>query len=537
MARTSKAVLGGFALSISTNLARSTVRQLIELGIEDAVLSPGSRNAPLSIALYQAEQKGLIRLHVRIDERGAAFFALGITKATGKYVPVICTSGTAVANYYPAVLEAHHSDSNLLLLTADRPARLRKTGSNQTTLQGKIFGEFVRHSLDTASPIDLPHLLNGSGPVHINLQFDEPLLPEDSLDWLAGIHHKELAPTPTHKIQIDVTSKRNIVIVGHDRAGFSENEIEKLARDLGAPLIAEDPLRFKDAIAHSPIVLSDERVRVELKPELAVVIGRTTLSRSTNAYLLLAEKTLVIDPRVKQIDTARTADETLEIIPSVKNKVEIDQDWFEKWRKYEALAKKALSKYPEWAEGALASLVAADLENDSALFVASSRPIRDLEAFADPRADVVTYANRGLAGIDGNISTAMGIATHHDETFAILGDLAFLHDISALSNPTKDVLTIIVVDNNGGGIFSTLPQQGVEGFEKIFGTPHGRDLAKIASGFGISNEVVTSAKELHIALQRVHPTLHVIVAKMPSREENAESIKSAIKRYKDLVVL
>ena len=127
-------------MSISTNLARNTVRQLIELGIEDVVLSPGSRNAPLSIALYQAEQKGLIRLHVRIDERGAAFFALGITKATGKYVPVVCTSGTAVANYYPAVLEAHHSDNNLLLLTADRPARLRKTGSNQTTLQGKIFG-------------------------------------------------------------------------------------------------------------------------------------------------------------------------------------------------------------------------------------------------------------------------------------------------------------------------------------------------------------------------------------------------------------
>ena len=122
-------------MSVSTALARHTVRQLIELGIEDVVLSPGSRNAPLSIAFYQAQQKGLINLHVRIDERGAAFFALGIAKASGKYVPVVCTSGTAVANYFPAVLEAHHSDVNLLLLTADRPARLRKTGSNQTTNQ------------------------------------------------------------------------------------------------------------------------------------------------------------------------------------------------------------------------------------------------------------------------------------------------------------------------------------------------------------------------------------------------------------------
>ncbi|MEY3710276.1 MAG: hypothetical protein RLZZ99_97, partial [Actinomycetota bacterium] len=165
-------------MSIATNLARHTVRQLIELGIEDAVLSPGSRNAPLSIALHQAEERGLIRLHIRIDERSAAFFALGISKASDKYVPVVCTSGTAVANYLPAVLEAHHSDNKLLLLTADRPARLRKTGSNQTTMQSGIFGEFVRHAVDTAAPLNLQRLLNGAGPVHLNLQFDEPLLPE-----------------------------------------------------------------------------------------------------------------------------------------------------------------------------------------------------------------------------------------------------------------------------------------------------------------------------------------------------------------------
>ena len=166
-------------MTVSTALARHTVRQLIELGVEDVVLSPGSRNAPLSIAFYQAQQKGFINLHVRIDERGAAFFALGIAKASGKYVPVVCTSGTAVANYLPAVLEAHHSDINLLLLTADRPARLRKTGSNQTTNQNGIFGEFVRESLDTAAPVDLTRFLSNSGPVHINLQFDEPLLLEE----------------------------------------------------------------------------------------------------------------------------------------------------------------------------------------------------------------------------------------------------------------------------------------------------------------------------------------------------------------------
>lgn len=537
VARTNKEMLGGGAMSISTNLARMTVRQLIELGVEDAVLSPGSRNAPLSIALYQAETRGLIRLHVRIDERGAAFFALGIAKASNKYVPVVCTSGTAVANYFPAVLEAHHSNNKLLLLTADRPARLRKTGSNQTTLQSKIFGEFVRHSVDTAAPVDLEHLLNESGPVHINLQFDEPLLPEDENDWLSGIHPRVLKTPPPQSATIEVETKRNVVVVGHDRAGFDEAEIEKLVQDLGAILVSEDPLRFKAAIAHAPIILSDEKVRSALTPDLAVIIGRTTLSRSTNSYLQLAKRSVVIDPRTKEIDSSRKADEILHVIPFVKAKLEKDANWHAQWEKFESIAEQILENHPDWSEGALASLIAADLENDSALFIASSRPIRDIEAFARPRANVSTYANRGLAGIDGNISTAMGISTHHDETYAILGDLAFLHDISALANPTTESLTIIVVDNNGGGIFSTLPQNGVAGFERIFGTPHDRDISKIVAGFGISTEVVTSAKELHIALQRIHPNIHVIVAKMPNRDINADSLAELVKRFKASVVL
>lgn len=525
------------SMSVSTSLARHTVRQLIELGVEDVVLSPGSRNAPLSIALNQAAEKGLIDLHVRIDERGAGFFALGISKASGKYVPVVCTSGTAVANYLPAVLEAHHSDVNLLVLTADRPARLRKTGSNQTTDQEDIFGDFVRHSIDTAAPIDLGNLLGGSGPVHINLQFDEPLLPEDTNEWLSGIH-PAAKPTAT-KVpgEIDVRTKRNVIIVGHDRAGFSVDEIEDFADDLAAPVIAEDPLVFEHAIAHAPIILSDERVRRDLEADLVVVIGRTTLSRSTNAYIQGSTRVMVIDPRTENIDTSRTADEMHRVIPRIKNSVELDQAWHDKWHKYEEVAAASLSVLPDWSEAEVAAVVAEELENDGALFVSSSRPIRDIESFAVPRGGIETYANRGLAGIDGNISTAMGIASKRDETYAVIGDLAFLHDISALTNPTTDTLTIIVVDNDGGGIFSTLPQRGVDGFEKIFGAPHGRDIAKIVSAFGISCEEVRSTKELHIALQRIHPQLHVIVAKMPSREANADAIYNVIKKYKELVLL
>jgi 2-succinyl-5-enolpyruvyl-6-hydroxy-3-cyclohexene-1-carboxylate synthase len=522
-------------LSTSTKLARHIVRELIEFGIEEAVLSPGSRNAPLSIALYQAEEKGLIRLHVRIDERSAAFFALGISKASDKYVPVICTSGTAVANYLPAVLEAFHSEAKLLLLTADRPARLRRTGANQTTLQSGIFGQFVHHSIDTQVPIDLSQILKARGPVHVNLQFDEPLLDEIDVDWLNFITHRELAPSAHEEISIEIPSKRNVVIVGHDRAGFEVSKIEKFARELGAPIISEDPLSFKDAIAHAPIVLTAEAARRTLAAELTVVIGRTTLSRSTNSYIAESNQVLVIDPRAATIDTARTASRIFHAIPRVKKQVKRDDRWFEDWQKFVALASISLENYPAWSEGAIASLIGADLENDSALYISSSRPIRDLEAFATPRSGVTTYANRGLAGIDGNISTAMGIATHHDETYAIIGDLAFLHDVSALANPTSEALTIIVIDNNGGGIFSTLPQRGVIGFEKLFGTPHNQDLSRICTGFGISNEVVTTPKELQIALKRVHPTMHVIIAKVPDRESNADYLAEVLNRYRNSV--
>ncbi|NBO07172.1 MAG: 2-succinyl-5-enolpyruvyl-6-hydroxy-3-cyclohexene-1-carboxylic-acid synthase [Actinobacteria bacterium] len=524
-------------MSNSTALARSIIKQLIELGIKDVVLSPGSRNAPLSIALYEASEKGLIDLHVRIDERGAAFFALGISKASSRYVPVVCTSGTAVANYYPALLEAHHSDINLLLLTADRPARLRRTGSNQTTDQSNIFGAFVRTSLDTDKDLDLSTALSGSGPVHINLQFDEPLLNEDNSDWLSGIKVKSQETGKAEVIEINIESKKSLVIVGHDRAGFSVDEIEKFASDLAAPLIAEDTLVFEDAIAHAPIVLSDEKARIALAAENVFVIGRTTLSRSINAYIQGAKKVIVIDPRTENIDTSRTSDEIYTQIPRVKMPLDIDQNWHDLWKKYEALAAIALSVLPEWSEAELATIIAEELEDDTALFISSSRPVRDFESFAVPRSGLNTYANRGLAGIDGNISTALGIATQHSESYAVIGDLAFLHDISALANPTQDNLTIIVVDNDGGGIFSTLGQRGSKGFETIFGTPHGIDIASVVKSFGISSQQISSAKELHIALQQIHSGLHVIVAKMPDREQNADFIAAVLNKYSQLVLL
>lgn len=522
----------------STKLGRHIVRRLIELGVSDVVISPGSRNAPLSLAFAAAAKRNLIRMHVRIDERGAAFFALGISKATKRYVPVVATSGTAVANFLPAVLEAYHSQERLLLLTADRPERLRKTGSNQTTLQQNIFGGFVMKSIDTSAPFEPAHLLTNGGPVHFNLQFEEPLLPDgesdDESSWLDGIKIAPLDEKIVVPAEIAINQKRVVVVIGHDRAGFEAQAISEFAGATNAVVISEDPIAFPEAIPHASLILSSESVREKLTPELAIVIGRTTLTRSLNSYISLAKRIMVIDPRVAEIDTRRSADEIHHVLPRVIAS-NADAEWKKEWLANFTFAEQAISESAEWSEGRVAAVIA-QLDMD-ALFVASSRPIRDIESFAlgsDQTAKVKVFANRGLAGIDGNISTAMGMATAFKRSVALLGDLAFLHDVSALTNPVDADLTIVVIDNDGGGIFSTLPQRGVEHFEEVFGTPHGKDLKKVASGFGIKALEVDSIESLRTAVEnggKGTGKVRVVIAKMPSRESNAANLDAIRELY------
>lgn len=512
----------------STQLARSLTRQLIENGISDVVLSPGSRNSPMSIALYSAANEGLLELHVRIDERTAGFFALGIAKASKQPVALVCTSGTAVANYHPAILEAHHSQIPLLAITADRPARLRKTGANQTTVQSGIFGDAVTYSADIAEPLsDLHEVLLGlkNGPVHLNVQFDEPLLPDDQSDWLSGVvQGKPFEPTELDAEELLITKSRGVIVVGYDRGGLGAEEINKFALELGWPLIAEDPLSFAQAIPHTTIFLASEKIRKELLPEVAIVIGRTTLSRSTNALIKSAAYEIVIDPRIAVVDTERTADQLFLTLPVLLKQFDLDPEWATLWESYAIKTAGLLDSLPQWSESNIARKLGAILPSRGTIFVSSSRPIRDLEGFASPRGDIETFANRGLAGIDGNISTALGIASQRGSMVAVLGDLSFLHDLTGLIGTTGINLRILVINNDGGGIFSTLPQRGVSGFERIFGTPHGLDLAAIASSMGIP---ATTAADLNGLLQELLlpiEGLSVVVAKVPDREVNAQTL-------------
>jgi len=519
---------GAPVINPSTLLARVIVRQIIEAGVKDVVISPGSRNAPLSMAFHQASSKGLINLHVRIDERTAAFFALGIAKASGRPVPIVCTSGTAVANYHPAVLEASHTNIPLLVLTADRPASLRKTGANQTTEQARIFGKAVRYFADVSGsvyPMELPFASLQSGPVHLNIQFEEPLIGDKSDNWLNDL-------TITAPKVFDrktpgtfyTKSTRGVLVIGHDRGGLSAEAVRNFADELGWPVIAEDPLTFKSVISHASVFLTSKTIAEDLAPDTVVVIGRTTLSRSINGFIKMARKEIVIDPRMATVDTDRLAAQKFTQLPAVEVQP-ADAEYAEKWKKYSLRAQKMVADISTWSEQLIAREIAAGVPTGTSLFISSSRPIRDLEGFAVAREGVETFANRGLAGIDGNISTALGIASQRKETIAVLGDLGFLHDLTGLIQKEEINLKIFVINNDGGGIFSTLSQRGVDGFEDVFGTPHGLDPAAIAASMGIASKTIGSQKELITELSEPVKGLSVVVVNAPNREANADFLK------------
>lgn len=515
-------------MNSATQLARVLVKQILEAGVSDVVISPGSRNAPLSLAFYQASKRGLINLHVRIDERTAAFFALGIAKASGRPVPIVCTSGTAVANYHPAVLEASHTNLPLLVMTADRPASLRRTGANQTTEQARIFGRAVRYFADisgSAYPMELPFHSLQSGPVHLNVQFEEPLIGDNDESWLENlsinspkVFNRKGAGTFYTK------STRGVLVIGHDRGGLSVEAVKDFSRALGWPIVAEDPLTFEQAISHASIFLTSRTISEELTPDTVVVIGRTTLSRSINAFIKTARKEIVIDPRIATVDSDRLASQKYLQLPELQVS-SIDSDYLQKWQKYSQRTAKLVSEISQWSEALIAREIASGLSDGTSLFISSSRPIRDLEGFATARTGIETFANRGLAGIDGNISTALGIASMRSATVAVLGDLGFLHDLTGLIHQEKINLKIFVINNDGGGIFSTLPQRGVAGFEEVFGTPHGKDLSDIARAIGVPAKTISSLSELRNELNVAVDGVSVVVVNVPDRESNADFLK------------
>ena len=520
----------------ATALATSLVEELAGHGLTDACLAPGSRSAPLALALHSHPG---VRLHVRIDERSAAFLALGIGRVARRPAAVVCTSGTAAANLHPAVIEAHHARVPLLVLTADRPPELRDTGANQTIDQLKLYGSCVRWFCEVGVPElrdDAPAYWRSlaarawaeatglgapPGPVHLNVPFREPLLPLEAGEGRSSRHANDpidtvRAPSPRAVewlAELVNRTPRGVLVAGD--VDLDPQPLLQLAQAAAWPVLAEPTSNLRagpNAVSTSHHLLATEAFAEQHRPDAILVAGKVGLSRPLLALLGSGAPQVLLDrdgawldparltPRVITGDPALTAAEvTARIQPRARSL------WLDSWLDAEAKARHALDALLDAADEPSEPRAARDLAAlapDGALLVAgSSMPIRDLHFTMRPRHGLRVVGNRGASGIDGFVSTAVGAALAHDgPAFALAGDLSLLHDQNGLliapGEPRPD-LVLVVVNNDGGGIFSLLPQAELsDGFERLFGTPHGVDLAHVATTAGCGYQRLERATDL-----------------------------------------
>jgi 2-succinyl-5-enolpyruvyl-6-hydroxy-3-cyclohexene-1-carboxylate synthase len=539
------------------------VDELARCGVTDAVLAPGSRSAAVAMAVHDDPR---VRLHVEIDERSAGFLAVGLARATGRPAAVIVTSGSAVANLHPAVVEADTGEVPLLLLTADRPPELRSTGANQAIDQLALFGRAVRWFVDVGVAEDRPGAPaywrstfarawaaavgagGAAGPVHVNLPFREPTVPvtDDGRVRAAGPFSHPLDGRPGGRpwVRVDrfpavpdpaavaaiagriAATERGVVVVGQTVA--PAGPIHDLARAAGWPVVAEPASNARSgdlAVAHAHDLLAHEGFRRAHRPELVLRIGRTGLSRHLAGLLGPDVPQLLIEPDASWHDPDRAVAELLVGDPAAVCTAlaahlggPAGSDWLDGWLAADRRARQVLDEHLDADDAVSEPRVARDLgaglPAGSALVVASSMPVRDLDRFLAPRDGIRVIANRGASGIDGFVSTALGVALGRGRpaapggslgpvggpTVALAGDLSLLHDANGfLLSPDVERLdvTFVVVDNDGGGIFHFLPQAAFPApFERVFGTPHGRDLAALARFHGLGYEAVERAAAL-----------------------------------------
>jgi len=528
--------------------------ELVRRGLEHACVSPGSRSTPIALALQRHPN---VAVHVHLDERASAYFALGLAKATGRPVAVACTSGTAVANLFPAVVEASMARVPLVLLTADRPPELRGVGANQTIDQLEIFGRYVRSFVDAPVPGERPEpegwrelafaavgqaLRLPPGPVHVNLPFREPLVPEvaearaeaPDLRWALSIASSASEDQVERLAEMLAGVERGAILAG----GLREEApaLVRLAEALRWPLIAEPAsgLRVPGALEAGQFLLADGRFASSHVPDLVLQAGAAPTSRAGLSFVASAGQLVIVDPDGLVADPNRRASWSLSVdvhalAAEVAERV-AGRDrsaWIHEWERADRSARAAvdglIDGWDEPFEGRIARDVAAWLPHGSTLVVGSSMPVRDLDAYMRPRTGIRVLANRGASGIDGFVSTVLGVAASGVRTFALCGDLTLLHDAGSLlwSARRGHDAVFVVPNNDGGAIFSFLPQAGLPELEALFTTPHGLDLAAVATAAGAGHARVDRADGLVPALERASASAGVWILEVPSdRERN-----------------
>ncbi|MBD2034562.1 2-succinyl-5-enolpyruvyl-6-hydroxy-3-cyclohexene-1-carboxylic-acid synthase [Leptolyngbya sp. FACHB-321] len=548
----------------NTNLVWTSIlaETLSRLGLTTAIVCPGSRSAPLAIAFANHPHIEAIPV---LDERSASFFALGVARQSHRPVVLLCTSGTAGANFYPAVIEAKESGVPLLVLTADRPPELRDCNAGQAIDQHKLYGTFPNWQTELAMPsLELPMLAYlrqtlihawekalypVPGVVHLNLPFRDPLapIPQPSAQAIAStfnpeaffasitplastrsLHHP-ITPSPRHSLTpspLPPFPSNGIIIAGVAQPEAPEDycrEIAQLSQTLGYPVLAEglSPLRnYADLnpnlITTYDLMLRSPALAEKLAPESVLCIGGMPTSKQLRAWLEKMQPRLwIIDPEGRNLDPlhGRTTHLRLSIaalLQSLPPQTQTINPHLDRWRVVETKVRQAVDQTmcetDALFEGKAAWLLSQVLPPGTSLFINSSMPVRDVEFFWAPRnSRVQPCFNRGANGIDGTLSTALGIAHRQQSSVMLTGDLALLHDTNGflLRQHFAGHLTIVLINNNGGGIFEMLPiAQNNPAFESFFATPQTIDFAKLCATYGVEHERITSWQQLE---QRLNP--------------------------------
>ncbi len=521
--------LGDVALACAQTLLDS----LVEAGVSHACISPGSRSTPLALACARDDR---LTVHVHLDERSSAFFALGLAKSLDAPVAVACTSGTAAAELFPAVVEAFQSRIPLLLLTADRPPRLRGTGANQTIDQVELFGRFARAYAELPLPTEpvpvarirelVAHALAASvrqgGPVQINVPFDEPLVPAGDPVRIAPSdtngRRRSLPPSPSEEdeeaLAIAISGARGVLLLGGE-AGIGAGPETALLR-LGWPVAAEptSQARVPGRALTAGQALAGSTGWVEAhRPQVVVQLGGAPTTRATRSLIEHAERLIVVDALHPDPDPDGRATLRIHADPGGLAIAQVESappGWLDDWRLADTLARRVIDDHLDRSEAPTELQVARDVASavpgGGTLFVGNSLPIRDLDFAMAPRTGLRVLANRGASGIDGLFSTAMGIAASgRGPTVALLGDLSLLYDAGALlwGGRRGPNLTVVVPNNGGGQIFASLGQRALppEELTALFTTPHDVDLGALCVAAGAGHARVEEAWAFAPALE------------------------------------
>ncbi|WP_050616160.1 2-succinyl-5-enolpyruvyl-6-hydroxy-3-cyclohexene-1-carboxylic-acid synthase [Bacillus testis] len=517
---------------ILTVYTSAFVDELARMKVKHAVISPGSRSTPISLLFTKHPD---INIHINIDERSAGFYALGIAKASREPVALVCTSGTAAANYYPAVVEAYYSRVPLIVITADRPHELRDVGAPQAIDQLQLYGRFakwfcemslpgnreedIRYVRNIAKRASATAKENPAGPVHLNFPVREPLLPDMQHDYFTQLRCENiqgnilesgiltLTDSSREKILSQLSGKeRGLIVVGEGEGTEFAAEVKKLAETLQYPILA-DPLSQLRTAGDSAYIVDcyDTFLRVEeaaefLKPEIIIRLGAMPVSKPLLLFMKAAQTAthIVVDGgsgwreptgmgtyMVHCDETAFCRDISGHLADNEPS------EWISTWQTLNAVSKnvlQTLNEVQQLDEGKVFLQLNELLPAGAALFVGNSMPIRDCDTFFHNReSNVRILANRGANGIDGVVSTAIGVSVHGQPTVLVIGDLSFFHDMNGLmaAKLLQRDITIVIVNNDGGGIFSFLPQSSErEYFEMLFGTPHGLDFSHAIAMYG-----------------------------------------------------